>query len=171
MNEFIDKNKRLLRFYFFTARVAGWFLVIGGCVWLPYFLSGKTWRTESIDHIMYGISSLLFDFVFPGLIALIVARFIRYVYDTESKPGMILKCASGILYLYAAVLIGNALLNWYVWRVLLMRNVLEGQGDSSLLLFIQPILLPVATKVLIIVGLGQVLGRLLPVIEESKMLV
>jgi hypothetical protein len=38
-------------------------------------------------------------------------------------------------------------------------------------IFIKPLIVPLATKVLILVGLGQILRRILPVIEESKTLV
>ena len=48
----------------------------------------------------------------------------------------------------------------------------EGMAiDSQLVLYLLDWLMPTIAKVLILVGLGKVLGRVMPVIEESKSLV
>jgi hypothetical protein len=57
----------------------------------------------------------------------------------------------------------------YFWNITWYAEVIE--SETSRLLFIQPFLLPTVAKVLILVGLGQIIHRIIPVIEESKTLV
>jgi hypothetical protein len=45
------------------------------------------------------------------------------------------------------------------------------KNSPGRLLLVQPLVVPLATKILILVGLGQILRRILLVIEESKTLV
>ena len=52
----------------------------------------------------------------------------------------------------------------------LQADLLGKQGPGHLLL-VQPLVVPLVVKILILVGLGQVLHRIIPVIEESKTLV
>ena len=169
MKEFIEKNKALLRLYCVTAGVIGWLLIIGGVFWFVLTASSiDTSTAERPEGLMYLISSMLFDFVLPGLIALGVMQFIRYVFADSQKPGRLLGMANWLFYLYAVFLTLKAYFkyiffsDWYAEAISL---------ETSQLLFVQPFLLPTAAKVLILVGLGQIIRRLMPVIEESKTLV
>jgi len=38
MNEFIEKNRQLLRFYCLAARIFGWVLICGGTIWFLLFV-------------------------------------------------------------------------------------------------------------------------------------
>jgi hypothetical protein len=172
MNEFIEKNRRLLKFYCITAQTIGWVLIPGGCLWIIFFLSGprQSGIADNADAILYSISSMLFDFMFPGLIALGLAQFIRYLSESESQQGGILRRGEIIFYMYAGFLIVKIFLS-HIWYNHFWYAEIIGNSAFSRLLFLQPFILPTVAKVLILVGLGQILRRILPVIEESKTLV
>ncbi len=170
MNEFIKKNRHLLKFYCTAAFIIGWLLIVGGFVWFIPTITSLNINDlyKGADAILYVVSALLFDFFLPGLIALGVVQFIRYLFEDASKPGCILRNAHWLFYIYAVFLIVKTYLQ-YFWNSTWYAEVIE--SETSRLLFIQPFLLPTVAKVLILVGLGQILRRLLPVIEESKTLI
>jgi hypothetical protein len=170
MNEFIEKNRRLLKFYCTAARIFGWVLICGGTIWFILFASGQSKRIERPDAILYAISSMLFDFMLPGLIALGLTQFIRYLFEIDYKPGGILRNGDKIFYIYAVFLIMNAFLR-HGWYVHVWYTEIIEESNFSRLLFMQPFILPTVAKVFILVGLAQILRRVIPVIEESKSLV
>lgn len=175
MNEFIEKNRGLLRLYGIAARVIGWVLIIGGGIWFLLFVlcilaasdaAGTIGWPYTNENFLYASSAFVFDFVFLGLLALVIGQLIRYMLETEYRPGRLLRIGDKILYAYAFIAIGRAIARYYILR----PDLLDKFG-SGRLLFIQPLIVPLTAKVLIIVALGIVLRRLLPVIEESKTLV
>jgi hypothetical protein len=167
MNEFIKQNKRLLRFYYITAQILGWLLLAGGFVWFMAFVSvsGYSPRMDRVENILYIASSYTFDFVLLGALTIGMAQFIRYLFEAEYRGGRILRVLDKIFYLYALCLVISAAVG-YFWYI----RVAE-QSSIDRLLFAQPLVLPLVAKVLILVGLGQILKRIIPVIEESKTLV
>jgi len=170
MNEFIKQNRRLLKLYCTAALIIGWLLFAGGFLWfIPTIMSlNINDLYKGADAILYAVSAMLFDFLLPGLIALGVVQFIRYLFEDTIKPGRILRNAHWFFYIYAVFLIVITYLQ-YFWNITWYAEVIE--SETSRLLFIQPFLLPTVAKVLILVGLGQILRRIIPVIEESKTLV
>lgn len=175
MNEFIEKNRRLLRFYCLAARIFGWVLICGGTIWFLLFVlvtlavsdaAGTIGWPYTSENFLYSSVSYVFEFALPGLIALLVAQLIRYMLENEYTPGWILRYGDKVLYVYAALLIGQNVLIYYILHVVLL-----GKNSPGRLLLVQPLVVPLATKILILVGLGQVLRRLMHVIEESKTLV
>lgn len=171
MNEFIEKNRALLKLYCIAAQIIGWVLLPGGCIWIILFLSGPRQSdiVERGDALLYALSSMLYDFMFPGLIALGLAQFIRYLSESGQKPGGILRHGEKIFYMYAGFLIVKTYLKCF-WYSAWFAGII-GESTFSRLLFMQPFILPTVAKALILVGLGQVLRRILPVIQESKTLV
>jgi hypothetical protein len=165
MNEFIKQNKQLLKFYYITAQILGWLLLAGGFVWFMVFVSGHSPRIDRAENILYIASSYTFDFVLLGVLTIGMAQFIRYLFEAEYKGGRILRVLDKIFYLYALCLVISAAVG-YFWYI----RVAE-QSSIDRLLFAQPLVLPLVAKVLILVGLGQILKRIIPVIEESKTLV
>jgi hypothetical protein len=170
MNEFIKQNRQLFKFYCTAALIIGWLLIAGGFLWfIPTLMSLNIDDLyKGADAILYAVSAMLFDFLLPGLIALGVVQFIRYLFEDKTKPGCIIRNADRLFYIYAAFLIVRKYCQ-YSWNSIWYAEVIE--SETSRLLFIQPFLLPTIAKVLILVGLGQIFRRLLPVIEESKTLV
>ena len=175
MQEFIEKNRRLLKFYYTAGRISGWVLICGGTIWFLMFVlltlavddaAGEIGWPNTIDNFVYSSSSYVFEFAMLGLVALLVAQLIRYMLESEYTPGFILRFGDKILYVYAALLIVQNTLVHYVLNPELLSTLKPGH-----FIFIKPLIVPLATKVLILVGLGQILRRLLNVIEESKTLV
>lgn len=175
MNEFIEKNRRLLKFYCLAARIFGWVLICGGTIWFLLFLlvtlvvsdaAGTIGWPHTSENFLYASVSFVFEFVLPGLFALLVAQLIRYMLENEYTPGWILRYGDKVLYAFAALLIGHNILIYYVLHVVLLEK-----NSPVRLLLVQPLAVPLAAKILILVGLGQILRRILLVIEESKTLV
>ena len=175
MNEFIEKNIRLLKLYRLAARIIGWVLIGGGTIWFLIYMfcilaamdaAGELVWPPALKNIIYSSSSYAFELLFPGLIALIVAQLIAYIIVDENKQPRLLQYGQFVLYAFATLVVGRAILHYCLWHGI----VFEGQNTTGLL-FIQPLIVPVAAKVLILVALAQAFRRILPVIEESKTLV
>jgi hypothetical protein len=175
MKAVVEENKSLLRLYGRAARIIGSVLLCGGVVWLLIFIF---WVLAAVDatgdlpwpgafkNVGYAITTFVFSFVVPGSLALLIAQFIRYVLGAEGRPGLILRHGDRILYACGALLAGQAFLPLVGWDVVSVSD-----PDRAGLLFVSPVLVPLLAKVLVCLALGQVLGRVLPILDESKTLV
>jgi hypothetical protein len=101
-----------------------------------------------------------------GILVLSIARFIKYLYSEETGPDWFLRHMEKVLYLYAIVLLASIFIEYK--NPSLSPEVLTIQ---SIALYLLPLILFKVALVLIIVGLGHIMSRILPVIEESKTLV
>ena len=164
MNEFIKKNRKLLKIYCITARIIGWTILVAVGVWIALILAGLGGgNQDSKGFLLRSIPSFIFAYMLPGLITLGVAQFIRYLFEREYRPGWILRYGDKILYLYAAVqIVFDVLRHVHAVKVFTRAQVWP--------MAVLPMLF-LAAKVLILVGLAQILRRVMPVIEESKTLV
>ena len=175
MNEFIEENRQLLEFYCTAARIFGWVLICGGTIWFLLFVlvtlavndaAGEIGWPHTLDNFVYSTSSFVFEFAMLGLIALLVAQLIRYILESKYTPGYVLRFGDKILYVYAALLTVQNILIYYILHLGLLSKLNPGR-----FLLAQPLIVPLAAKILILVGLSQILRRLMPIIEESKSLV
>ena len=152
-------------FYCIAARIIGWVLVI---LWgaipalsIP-FCAYKALRFHVFPPDMLlmlsGSLAVLFGQLPLGIIVLGVAQLIRYVSESEYQPGWLLRHGTGILYLFAVLMLVNSVIRY----CFLMP--IESSGIGMFLL-------PDVAKMLILIGLAEILKRVLPVIEESKTLV
>jgi len=177
MNEFIEKNKGLLRFYCIAARFIGWLiLILGGIGILTYLVEQSRVGWEHVVVINVIFQRSWFPLMSYGLSALGVAQFIRYLFDRNYQPGWILRYADKILYVFAF---------FDIWRAVGTICMFVENYDNAARLYLRldishpyTWLLPVMTvlllcsaKLLAIIGLAQALRRIMPVIEESKTLV
>ncbi len=171
----IEENRSVFSFYQRAARIVGWVLLSGGCIWLLMFL---LWILATVDaagsrhwpgtarNLTYAVSTFVLHFAIPGLLALLISQFIRYLGVDHGRPGWILRHGRTVLYACALALIAQAVLRWAGWESFAVHN-----PDQAGLLFIGPGLVPLLAKVLVCVGLGHVLWRVLPIIDESKTLI
>ena len=175
MHEFIEKNRLLLKFYYTAAKIFGWVLLCGGTIWFLMFVlltlavedaAGEIGWPHTIDNFVYSTSSYVSEFAMLGLVALLVAQLIRYMLESEYTPGFILRFGDKILYAYATLLVIQKTLVYCILNREMLSTLKPGH-----FIFVKPLLVPLAAKILILVGLGQILRRLLGVIEESKTLV
>ena len=170
MNEFIEKNKSLLRSYYIITRIIGWMLlVVTLVIAVVSSLRGFDAENQLRLYMIYRLfQDLALRYVILGLILLGLAQFVRYLYESEYQPGLILRYGDIVLYLYALALIVNPVLDYfYRMKIIGMTYV----NTDSLFLYLLIILLPATARALIFVGMARVLKRMVPMIEESKTLV
>ena len=160
MHDFIENNQRLLSIYSRAAQSIGRALVSLGAIFVVLSLVESRSRANIPVGVVNGI--------FPGLMAMTIGQFIRYLLETDYQPGSMLRHGDKLLYLYAVLLVMNS-----VWVRIQAMGIREGPGlyYSRLAFLMLPGLLALIGKVLILIGLGQILRRILPVIEESRTLV
>jgi hypothetical protein len=165
MNEFIEKNRKLLKSYCIAARIIGWMLLIvavGDSIFAVS--SGHFASRANPSYRWYNFGQwIISGFILLGLLLLGVAQFIRYLSEKDYKPGWILRHGDKVLCLYAAVTVADSIIQfcWHQFRW-------EMNNYAAYLLLST---LPAIAKALIFVGLARVLRRLMPVVEESKTLI
>lgn len=194
MNEFIEKNRRLLRIYCIAARIIGWAMLLLAGILIAYALLAGNFpnaiRDSSTSHLsakgfywsfrplhsqaylpanwMGSLDSAFTwatRFLLTGLLALGIAQFIKYLSDSKYQPGCLLRCGEGILYFYAVLVVAEV-----IWRYLFCPAYTRQFGSADPLLFLA-VLLVTGAKVLALVGLAQILWRVMRVVEESRTLV
>ncbi len=157
----IEQNRRLLQFYYIVARIVGlFFLAVGvGVVLLNLWLFSKTngnqepLKTAAIVSVLFRA----FKYVFYALIAGGVAELIRCLFVNKYEPNWILRYGDKILYLYVTLLVGNCVYG-YVCNVDII-------GKSNIHYFV----LITAIKVLVAIGLGLILKRIImPIIKGAR---
>jgi len=110
MNEFIEKNKGLLKFYCVAARIIGWYiLLVAAIIIIAEILSGGRFIGAKGVYGLYMLEGLLFRYMLPAFLALLVAQFIRYLYEVEHQTGWILRYGDKILYVYGVIVVLNAI--------------------------------------------------------------
>jgi hypothetical protein len=181
MVQFIEKYRRLLQAYCLIARILGWFLILGGIFWFFAVVRKinivEVPKTDEqyIDLLLYITYSLVYDFFIPGILAFAIAGFLDYLLRPKTKPPLILGMMDKLCYFYAIFLVlrfFGAIKSfgsnpwWFV-----NFTLVSGLSESARIVLVQPLLGPTLAKVLLLIGVGMILHRLLPVIEESKTLV
>jgi hypothetical protein len=178
MNAFYKQYRGRLQIYCVSARIIGWMLMI---------VPAMIFTTRFLGKIPYGSCRVIYNIVFSrlfirlfmlrvvfpfssfmllGLALVGVAQFIRYLYDDAYQAGWSLRHGSAILYTCAVI---TPLV--YIGGLLLRIDYITGMDAADL--SSDPLLSALLSLgiVLILVGTGQVLRRIMPVIEDSKTLV
>ncbi|MHC4733951.1 MAG: hypothetical protein ACYTDW_05760 [Planctomycetota bacterium] len=185
MNTFIEKNRRLLKFYCVAARIIGWALLFLSGILIVYALlegnfpnvfraSIRPFRPlNSYAYLpanwmgsMDNAFTWATRFLLTGLLALGIAQFIKFLSDSKYQPGCLLRCGEGILYLYAVLLVAQV-----IWRYLFCPAYTSTRQFGADPLLFLAVLLITGAKVLALVGLAQILWRVMRVVEESRTLV
>lgn len=118
------------------------------------------------SYMLYRLSEqLILGFALLGLVMLSLAQFVRYLYEHNYQPGWILRHADKALYLYGAGLIVSPI----VYHCFQMT--IQSDNPTDTLLFLMSAELPALARGLIFIGMGLVLRRMVPIVEESKTLV
>jgi hypothetical protein len=178
MTQFIEKHRRLLQAYCLIARILGWVLLLGGILWL-FAIVGNCWQIKEerrqIDFLLYVISSLVYDFVIPGFLAFAIGGLLDYLLRPMKKPPLILGMTDKLCYIYSVFLIFQILplraLRDGILFVNLRYLTIPDISEQTRILLVQPLIVATLAKILLLIGIGMILNRLLPVIEESKTLV
>jgi hypothetical protein len=167
MNEFIKQNRKLLEFYCVAARIIGWVLLIVPAIGFAINVLGPDRPYSANPAFLLALPEAVVSIMLLGFIVLGVAAFIRYLFETECRPGCILRYAEAILYTGAVLIIAAAILKCFF----VMNTVGRTGHIDTLIVALLTSTVPSAAKVLILIGLGKILQRVMPVIEESKTLV
>jgi hypothetical protein len=170
MNEFIEKNRRLLRIYCIAARIFGWVLVILSAMpvlSIPFISIAKPaffheFLLPEIPKMLNNLLGVLFGLLLLGVIVLGIAQLMRYVSESEYQPGWLLRHGTGVLYIFAVLMFAGSVI-----RHIFLLPAIKPVDIFS----IEMHLLADVSKMLILIGLGNFLKRVIPVIEESKTLV
>ena len=170
MNTFIEKNEKLLKFYSVSARIIGWLILILGGLGILMLLIKQYQVGFGKPVIIAGPQGVFqrswFILVATGLTLLGVAQFMRYLFDSEYHLSWLLRYADKMFYVFAF---------FVAWKMVGMIIFYFSRGDivevEVWLLNIIPMVLFNLARILALVGLAQILKRVLPVIEEHKSLV
>ncbi len=167
---FVEKNRKLLLFYYWAMRVGGWvflalaFLTAAG---KSFALTTRIGDWQEFNRFLqHDVPWGTFSNGLPtGLLALGIAQLIRYLLKTDHKPDWILRNADKLLYTYTAILIG-----YYCWigTTEVISHFNEPYDFPLRLIFLIAFIL---VKLLALVGVAEVLRRAIPMIEESQTLV
>ena len=167
---FVEQNRKWLLFYYWAARIGGWMFL--SLVFLT--AAGKSvalasrigdWQ-EFKWFLQQDVPWGIFSIGLPTcLLALGIAQLIKYLLEIDHKPDWILRNSYKLFYTYTAVLIA-----YYCWRAVteVVVHFNEPYDFAARLILLALFIL---VKLLALVGVAELLRRLLPMIEESKTLV
>ena len=174
MKSFVSENRGLLKFYWKAAHSFGWGLLLAAILLFLIFTfiilavndaAGKREWTGLNKSIYYLITGVLFNFTIPGLISLCISQMIRYILEADYKGGWILRHGHWILY-------GSGIA--ILLQVIMAAKVISQISGLSSLMFLTSgafSYIPTLAKIMILFGLGEILRRILPIIDESRTLV
>jgi hypothetical protein len=168
MNEFIKQNKKLLEFYCLAARIIGWalFLTPPALITMALLWNRLGARTDARQLPAPAIAWWHLGYFILGLLVLGIGQFIRHLFQTESKPGWILRHGDKILYLYAVFTVAGA------GSAIRHLFYLGREHPIEYVISLGILWLPAAlAKAFVLIGLAHILRRIMPVIDESKTLV
>jgi len=157
-HHFITENRRFLRICSDMSRFYGGFCLIAAAGTMAVLVVSAHTRAAWMTAFQpYTRVPLL---VLHGLLALVVGQFIAYLLAGEEKPQWLLRNGDKVVYAYAAFLLVTAVQAW----LLLVREPADvGVGLLNVL--------PTTAAVLMWIGLGVTLRKVLPILQESKTLV
>lgn len=176
MNVFYKQGRGRMRIYCVSARVIGWLLLVIPTIVIGTQLSGAmrfgSNKLQDILHILLlkwplAVQLVFVNFMLLGILLLIIARFIRYLNDDEYQPGWLLRHGNAILYACAVLVLAG-----YIGGLIQGLNYIVGKGAANFSLISSNWILsalPSIGIVLMLVGAGQALSRVMPIIEESKL--
>ena len=166
---FVEKNRKLLHFYYWAARISGWaFISISLLAFFGHSvaLASRMGDRQAFNAYLPSVPWGMFNNVLPtGLLVLGLAQLIGYLHHAESKAGWILCHSDKLVYVYAAILLGYFC---FAGGLDVVRHYHEPHDFPLRLIFIAMFVL---VKLLLLIGLAQMVKRLLPIIEESRTLV
>ena len=167
MDTFIEKNEKLLRFYSVALRLSGWFLFqFSICSSVIFIVLARNYDAEAMLRLTFSGSLTIMTL---GLFGIGLSQLVRYLFDSDYKPGLLLRHGDKLIYAYAIyTLIVAAIHIADFIRYLRMSDV-----EVHILFLANSITFMVyfIAKALILIGVAQILRRLMPIMAEQKSLI
>ncbi|MDD5459149.1 MAG: hypothetical protein PHF37_07135 [Phycisphaerae bacterium] len=164
LNNFI-KNERFLRFCGNLAEALAWFLLLICIITIIGFLFTlpKAYLHDQYVKGLYNLvlPKLIFK-MFTIFLLLGINQFIKCLTLPDFKPNWILRLADKIIYIYAALLFIN-----FVYNIIHPNPSIYSPSEWTLIfsgIF-------TSIKILLWIGAGMALKRIIPIVQESKSLV
>jgi hypothetical protein len=166
LHDIIEKNERFLRFCSRVAHTVGFFLILITFLTIAFPLSAVLWAGSPkniatnlllTSFVIRFIRILFLIFLFLG-----IEQFIRCLIDIDFKPNWILRFGDKIIYMYA-VFIFVTPIHAYT-QMPELHNIPHSAVIALAAIF-------TFVKIILWVGFGLVLKRLVPIIQESKTII
>jgi hypothetical protein len=159
MHTFIDENERFLRLCCSVSRFLGLLLLAYVAVSPPLAIFLYGWSASNFS----GIVKIIPMFLFPCLLLLGIDQLIKCLIVSDFKPNWILRFGDKVIYIYACYLFINFVYSYmYIYSGKDSSFGLDTLMISAIFIFI---------RILIWIGIGALLKRIVPIIQESKTLV
>jgi len=173
MNEFIEKNRRFLKFCSDMARFYGILLLsvvgVAVAIFVIWVISGSM-EPEMLRKVIRTQTQTLSNMptlVLHGFLALVVAEFISYLLASEGEPKRILRHGDKIIYAYVLFSI-VMIIRVFSYTSTTSELTVLGFSHLGSTVFIA---MSEVARLLMWVGIGITLKKVLPIIKESKLLV
>jgi hypothetical protein len=143
------------------------FLLAFGAVWAAYRISeivSNIHDLHALNEKWSRVPGGVFVFILLGLLARGMSQLLRYMHDPDYRPQWLLRHGDTFLYIYGGLHIAQAAL------LFLASLDVVSHGRWWMALEFALVFLYAAAVGLITVTLGQLLKRLMPVIDEVRTL-
>jgi hypothetical protein len=169
MNTFIEKNISWLEFYSAASRILGWTMIFSVCLFIFAGLMGVnwglTWEVPEERSVFLSILGMIIENTFNwlpvGIILLGVGQLIKFICEDAYKMPWLLRNGAKILYIFAVLAFSRSFI-FYFYQDMMHVNLQIHVIKTIYFLL---------ADILILVGLGNILKRVLPIIEEHKSLI
>jgi hypothetical protein len=168
MNTFIKKNEKFLRCSYAALRFSGWFLLVFSLCSLVISIAFLRYYAPGIEQMLALWLFIYLTLIFLGLLGIGLSQLIRYLLDSNYKPGFILRHGDKFIYAYVVLTLIAATKHFFDLLGLLFP--FDRQLTTVLCISATQIVYLVA-KALILLGMAQLLKRLMPIMDEHKSLI
>jgi len=174
MYAIIENNRDKLRYFGRAVQALGWATLLATTVWvlsLAWVLQEDSHGIFQEHYIILIAKQNPIKAVFIGILSLGLAQLTRYMLGIDQKPGWILRQGGALLYLYVLL---TLCLDRIMFRISIPGIEPSSFGISGFEILHRGFhisgLIILAAKIIVLVGLAEMLRRILPMVEESRTL-
>ena len=167
MSEFIERNRGFFKTLSGLLGMVSSFLLVFGGVWAIYRISeliSNIHDLHAMNEKWSRVPGGVFLFVLLGLVARGMSQLLCYMHDPDYHPQWLLRHGDILLYIYGGLHIAQAGL-LFILGVDILRQGRWWMATEFALIFFYAVAVGLIT-----VTLGQLLKRLMPVIDEVRTL-
>lgn len=170
MNTFIKKNQQFLKFSFAALRLSGWLLLVFSlCSPIISIVLLGDYEPGIDEQMLITMLLIYLTLMFLGILGIGLAQLIRYLLDSNYKPGFILRHGNKFIYAYVILSLLAATKHIADFVQYLRMSDLDAQLIILHNSIIQTVYL--VAKAAILLGIAQFLKRVIPIMDEHQSLV